>query len=148
MTGPTMTELHRTRWIGRSRGHNAAGRWVIGPVLVDVITLDAGPQYHRIFVLEIDGRHQFGGPASHLGSDGLPRAPFLDLEPDPIRTRVRRQRLEELARRAADRAGVVGATWPPGNGDASGPLFDPITGQRCAVCGGLNPGDVTHTRCQ
>lgn len=23
-----------------------------------------------------------------------------------------------------------------------------VEAERCAVCGGLNPGDVTHTRCQ
>jgi hypothetical protein len=87
-----LIETTRRHFIGRSRGHNVNGQWIIGPVLVDVVTLDAGARFTPIYVVEIDGRHAFGGPVDHLDAAGLPPGAragdfgrHLDLEPDDAR---------------------------------------------------------------
>jgi hypothetical protein len=65
----TTTEISRRQMIGRSSGHNSAGVYVIGPVLVEIVvtqtTVD-GRVCRPSYSVEIDGRHQFGGFADHF----------------------------------------------------------------------------------
>lgn len=79
----TTTEVERQHFIGRSRGHNNGATWVIGPVLVDVVQFahvsDKRPMIEDTYSIEIDGRHQCGGPARLLAADATPR--FVDVEP-------------------------------------------------------------------
>lgn len=35
----------------------------------------------------------------------------------------------------------------PSNAELDAELDPEIDRRRCAVCGGLNPGDITHARC-
>lgn len=75
----TVTLSERT-FAGTSHGINTNRGYVIGPVLVTVkVTQADGCKYtpnglfRPTFSVLIDGVHQFGGPAGHLDSDGLPR---------------------------------------------------------------------------
>lgn len=77
----TTTEQARMHFIGRSSGHNNGGSWVFGPVLVDVVlschVSDTRAIIDDTYSVEIDGRHQYGGPTRHLNLDDLPK--FLDV---------------------------------------------------------------------
>lgn len=68
--------LTRTLWTARSTGTNEAGVWVIGPVLVEIVTTQLtrpdGTECTPSYYVSIDGRHAFGGFASHLSESGLP----------------------------------------------------------------------------
>jgi hypothetical protein len=70
-------EVGRRTFRCTSTGHNAGGTWVVGPVLVDVVTWQRTDptgkrQYRPSYSVEIDGRHQYGGPAEHLSPEGIP----------------------------------------------------------------------------
>ena len=66
------------RFLARSRGFNAGGTWIIGPVQVEVdVVRYEDDAYHASYYVRIDGRHQFGGVADHLDEAGLPSVAFL-----------------------------------------------------------------------
>lgn len=66
-------ETRRRSYVGHSNGHNNGTSWVIGPVLVDVVEHDhfgtARGTLTPTYTVEIDGRHQCGGPLRFLDED-------------------------------------------------------------------------------
>jgi hypothetical protein len=111
MENTTTTEISRRHFLARSTGLNRDGVWVIGPVLVDVVvtqtTRDDGTVCTPSYSVEVDGRHQFGGFAHHLDSQGLPpgAAPLTDwIDTDDHGLERHQVTKAELAATEADRA--------------------------------------------
>lgn len=74
------TEIARTQFIGTSSGHfDDHDKWIVGPVLVDVVIYTHGPGVRDTYSLVIDGQPQLGGYADEIGVDGLPQCAFLTL---------------------------------------------------------------------
>lgn len=67
------SETKRRSYVGHSNGHNNGTSWVIGPVLVDVVEYvhvsNTRPTLHDTYAVEIDRRHQCGGPLRFLDED-------------------------------------------------------------------------------
>lgn len=64
MSTAVETKRTITHYVGRSRGLNRQGVWIIGPVLIDVHVVEYLEHRSSSFVF-VDGRHQCGQPADH-----------------------------------------------------------------------------------